>query len=436
MSEQLALYGGPKAKTTPNYPMYPGGLMIGEEERKEVLEVLDRKYLFRYYGPAEYPSKVRELEVEFAGMMGSQYALATNSCTSALITALTAVGVGPGSEVIVPGYTFFASAAAIVGAKAIPVVAEVDETLTLDPVDFERKITPYTKAVMPVHMRGVPCNMDRIMEIARKHDVKVVEDVAQAVGGTYKGKHLGTFGDCGCFSFQYHKMITAGEGGMVTTDDWLLLERSKGYHDTAACWRPERFGEERFQGELFCGVNYRMNELTGAVMLAQLRKLDGILADTRANQHMILDGIRKIQGITPRPVNDPEGDTGICIMFYLDDAEKVPEITAALQAEGIAASGRGRIAASTTTTHKNMPDWHVYDSWDHIINKGTPTPDGCPYTCPLYKGDAPSHYTKSMCPNTLSYLNRTVHLDIPAQMTKADCEMVIKGIRKVAAAML
>jgi dTDP-4-amino-4,6-dideoxygalactose transaminase len=435
-TEQLAIHGGPKAKTTPNFPMYPGGLEIGEEEKQEVLEVLERKYLFRYYGPQEYPSKVRQFEVEFSRKVGSEYALAVNSCTSALITSLIAIGVGPGCEVIVPGYTFFASAAAIVGAKAIPVVAEVDATLTLDPDDFERKITPHTKAVIPVHMRGVPCNMDRIMETARKHDIKVVEDVAQAVGGTYHGKHLGTFGDCGAYSFQYHKIITAGEGGMVVTGDWLTYQRAMGYHDTAACWRPERFGEERFAGELFCGVNYRMNELSGAVLLAQLRKLDPLLALMRRNQRIIIEGIQYVEGIRPRPVNDAEGDTGICVIFYLEDADKVPDFTAALRAEGVAAAGRSRIGASDTTSHQNMPDWHVYDSWDHIINQGTPTEDGCPFKCPLYKGDAPSRYAKDMCPNTLAYLNRSVHIDIPARMTEEDSVMVVKAIRKVADAML
>ncbi len=199
-TETLAIHGGQKAKTTPNYPMYPGGMEIGEEEKQQVLEVLDRKYLFRYYGPEQYPSKVRELETQFAAKVGSKYALAVNSCTSALITALVACGIGPGDEVIVPGYTFFASCAAIVAAKAIPVIAEVDETLTIDVDDIERKITPATKAILPVHMRGVPCDIDRIMALARKHNLKVIEDVAQAMGGTYKGKSLGTFGDCGCYS--------------------------------------------------------------------------------------------------------------------------------------------------------------------------------------------------------------------------------------------
>ncbi len=167
MSEKLAIYGGPKAKVTENYPMYPGGLEIGDEEKKQVLEVLDSKYLFRYYGPAGCESKVKRFETEFAKKMGVKYALATSSCHGALISALVACGIGPGDEVIVPGYTFFASCAAIVAAKAIPVIAEVDETLTIDPDDIEKKITPATKGMVVVHMRGVPCNMDRSWRLRR-----------------------------------------------------------------------------------------------------------------------------------------------------------------------------------------------------------------------------------------------------------------------------
>ncbi len=184
--EKLAIDGGPKAKTTPNIHMFPGGMEIGDEERAEIMEVLDHKYLFRYYGPEDFPSKVRQLEVDFASLIGTKYALAVNSCTSALISSLVACGVGPGDEVIVPGYTFFASAASILAAKAIPIIAEVDDSLTLDPADFEAKITPQTKAVIPVHMRGAPCDMDSVMAIARRHGIKVIEDVAQACGGSYR----------------------------------------------------------------------------------------------------------------------------------------------------------------------------------------------------------------------------------------------------------
>jgi len=421
--EKLAINGGPKAKSTPNFPMYPGGLEIGEEEKKQVLEVLDRKYLFRYYGPEQYPSKVRELELKFAGKVGSRFALAVNSCTSALITALVACGIGPGDEVIVSGYTFFASCAAIVAAKAIPVIAEVDESLTIDLQDVERKITPATKAILPVHMRGVPCDMDGLMALANKHQLKVIEDVAQAAGGTYKGRFLGTFGDCGCFSFQYHKIITAGEGGMVVTNDERLFDRCMGYHDTAACWRPDRFAEQRYEGELFCGVNYRMSELTGAVMLAQLSRLDGLLAAMRRNQQRIIGQVRMTPGIKLRPVYDPQGDVGICLMFYLDDPAKVPGFVAALQAEGVAAAG---------VFNAGIPDWHIYAHWQHVIEKKTPTPEGCPWSCPYHQG-TPVDYAVDMNPQTLAYLSRVVHLDLPSQMTLEDCDMIAKGINKVAA---
>jgi 8-amino-3,8-dideoxy-alpha-D-manno-octulosonate transaminase len=422
-TDTLAIHGGPKAKTTPNYPMYPGGMEIGEEEKQQVLEVLDRKYLFRYYGPEQYPSKVRELEMKFAARVGSKYALAVNSCTSALITALVGCGVGPGDEVIVSGYTFFASCAAIVAAKAIPVIAEVDETLTIDVDDIERKITPATKAILPVHMRGVPCDMDRIMALARKHNLKVIEDVAQAMGGTYKGKFLGTFGDCGCYSFQYHKIITAGEGGMVVTNDERLYDRCMGYHDTAACWRPDRFAGQRYEGELFCGVNYRMSELTGAVMLAQLGKLDALVGGMRRNQRRIAEKIRDLPGIRLRPLNDPDGDVAVCLIFYLDDASKVQPFVEALQAEGVPAAG---------VFNSGIPDWHIYAHWKHIIEKKTPTPEGCPWSCPYHKGES-VEYSVDMNPQTLDYLSRVIHLDIPPQMSLEDCDMIAHGIRKVAA---
>ena len=423
MSEKLAIYGGPKAKTTPNLPMYPGGLEIGDEEKKQVMEVLDNKYLFRYYGPAGCPSKVKQFEQEFAAKMGSKYALAVNSCTSALISALVACGIGPGDEVLVTGYTFFASCAAIVAAKAVPVVCEIDETLTMDPNDIEKKITPSTKAMVVVHMRGVPCDMDKIMAIAKKHNLKVVEDVAQALGGTYKGKYLGTFGDCGCFSFQYHKIITAGEGGMVITNDQRLYDRCMGYHDTAACWRPDRFAEQRYEGELFCGVNFRMNEMSGAVLLAQFGKLDRLLSLMRRNQQIIIDGIKDTKGIRVRPRNDDAGDTGICLMFYLDSKEKVAPFVEALKAEGVDAAG---------VFNSGIPDWHIYSHWKHVINKKTPTDEGCPYTCPYHKGPQ-VNYDPQMCPNTLEYLGKVVHLDIPAQMSEEDCKMIANAINKVAA---
>ncbi len=426
MSEQLAINGGPKAKTTRNFPMYPGGLEIGEEEKKQVLEVLDAKYLFRYYGPEGVQSKVRILENAFKKKMGAKHALATSSCTGALISSLVACGIGPGDEVIVTGYTFFASCAAIVAAKGIPVIAEVDKTLTMDPEDVERKITPATKAIVCVHMRGVPCNMDKIMDIARRHHLRVIEDCAQAIGAAYKGRQVGTFGDCGCFSFQYHKTITAGEGGMIITNDDILYDRCCSYHDTAACWRPDRFAGQRFEGELFCGSNYRMSELVGAVMVAQLGKLDRLNAAMRSHQRRIIEKIKNTKGIEVRPCNDPEGDTGICLMFYLDSSEKVGPFVKALQAEGVNAAG---------VFNSGIPDWHIYAHWKHVIQKKTASKVRCPWDCPFHS-DAPEvEYSENQNPKTIGYLGRVVHLDIPPQMTDEDCDMIAKAINKVAEAL-
>lgn len=424
--EKLAIEGGEPVKKSPNPPMYPGGLEIGEEEKKEVMEVLNAKYLFRYYGPQEAESKVGKLEEEFAKKMGVKHALATNACTSALIASMVAVGVGPGCEVIVPGYTFFASCASIVAARAIPVIAEVDDSLTLDPADFEAKITPQTKAVIPVHMRGAPCNMDAIMAIAKKHNIKVIEDVAQAMGGSYKGKRLGSFGDCGAYSLQYHKIITSGEGGMVTTNDERLYDRAQAWHDTAACWRPDRFGLPRYEGEVFPGENYRMGELAGAVALAQLRKLDWLLAGMRKNKKRIKDQIQNIEGLEFRRLNDAEGDTALALIMYLPKPEIAGKFAKALMAEGVGCHA---------IFNKSIPDWHISAHWKHIIDKVTATPEGCPYTCAFYKGTLPK-YSADMNPKTVALLEKSVHLDIPPQFSDEDCDLIAKAIQKVAKALL
>jgi dTDP-4-amino-4,6-dideoxygalactose transaminase len=425
--EDLAIHGGPKAKTSPNIAMFPGGLEIGEEEKREVMEVLDAKYLFRYYGPEEAPSKVKKLEEEYARYVGRKHCLAVNSCTSALICGLIAVGVEPGDEVIVPGYTFFASVAAVVAVKAIPVIAEVDKSLTLDPEDFEKKITPNTKAVIPVHMRGIPAKIDRIMEIAGRHNLKVVEDVAQANGGSFKGKKLGSFGDVGCFSLQFHKVITSGEGGVMVCDDDLYYTRAQAYHDVAACWRKDRFAPPEFEGEIFFGVNFRMSELTGAVALAQFRKLDTIVKRMQQNRSRIKEKVKGIPGLDFREVNDEGGDVAICLVLYLSDPESAREFGKALQAEGVEAG---------TIYDRSVPDWHIYAHWKMLMEKMMPSEKGCPFNCPMTPCGKEIKYTEDMCPNTLEWLSRTIHIDIPPQLTDEDCDQIAAAIEKVAAVLL
>lgn len=421
----LALYGGPKAKTTPNIPMFPGGLEIGDEEKKEVMEVLDNKYLFRYYGPSDSPSKVKAFEDGYATYLGTSHALALNSCTSALVSALVAIGVGPGDEVIVPAYTFFATCAAVVAARAIPIVAEVDRSLTMDPLDLERKISKRTKAIIPVHMRGMPAKIDRILEIARRHNLKVIEDVAQANGGSFKGKPLGSFGDAGCFSLQFHKTITSGEGGLLATSDDLLYTRAQAYHDVAACWRKDRFAPPEFAGEIFFGVNFRMSELTGAVALAQFRKLGSIVSRMQRNKKLIKDKLLGLKGLEFREVTDEAGDTATCLIFFLPKAEQVTAFTEALHAEGVEAGG---------IFNKGVPDWHMYPHWKMLIEKMMPTARGCPFNC-AESGPVPD-YDPDACPQTMGLLGRSVHLDIPPQMTEQDCLQIAEGIRKVAGVLL
>jgi 8-amino-3,8-dideoxy-alpha-D-manno-octulosonate transaminase len=275
-------------------------------------------------------------------------------------------------------------------------------------------------------MKGAPCKMDKIVKIAKKHNLRIVEDAAQACGGTYKGKYLGTFGDCGCFSFQYHKIITAGEGGMIVTGDDLLYDRAMAYHDTAACWRPDRFGSPRYEGEVFCGVNFRMGELYGAVMSAQLKKLDKLLNGMRKNKARIKNVIKDIKNLDFRELSDEKGDTAICLIFFLPTVEMTDKFAKALRAEGIPAGG---------IYNSGIPDWHIYAHWKHIIDKVTPTPEGCPYTCQYYKGPG-IKYSDDMCPKTLDWLSRSVQIDIPPQMTGEDCDMIAEGIRKVASAYL
>src|SRR5215213_9679655 len=271
-TDRLAIDGGPSARRNADPPMYPGGNLIGAEEEQAVLEVLRSKRLFRYYGPQPGPSKADELERAFAAHMGVPYAVAVSAGTAALMCGQAGVGIGPGDEVIVPAYTWIATASSVALMGAVPIIAEVDETLTLDPADVARKITPRTKAIIPVHMRGAPAQMDELLALARERGLRVIEDVAQADGGSYRGRRLGTLGDVGCFSLQFNKIITCGEGGVVVTSDESIYKRALMLNDTVGGLRNKIPAED-----ILVGMNFRMPELAGAVALVQLGRLDGLL---------------------------------------------------------------------------------------------------------------------------------------------------------------
>ena len=251
----------------------------GQEEIDEVTKVILSRQWFRTGSvPAGHLQEVERFEQEWAAKMGVPYALLlSGGGTAGLVCALAAIGIGPGDEVIVPAYTWLATATAVLTAGGIPVLAEVDETLGLDPIDFESKIGPHTRAVIPVHMSGRPANLEAILAIARKHGLKVIEDSCQMDGGSYKGKRTGTWGDVGVYSFNHYKIISAGgEGGCLVTSDRRLYERAFIYHDSGASFRP-RAGE--LQEPIFVAQQYRADEVMGAIARIQAQRLDGIIAD-------------------------------------------------------------------------------------------------------------------------------------------------------------
>ncbi|MBI4831214.1 MAG: aminotransferase class I/II-fold pyridoxal phosphate-dependent enzyme, partial [Candidatus Lindowbacteria bacterium] len=348
----------------------PGYFWIGDEEEREVMEVMRSHYLFRY-GDEKDPSfthKVKDLEAEVAKKFQSKYALAVTSGTAALITAMAAAGIGPGDEVIVPGYTFVASMSSIIFCSAVPVLAEVDESLTLDPHDVEKRITPHTRAILAVHMLGNSCDMEKLKHIAEAHKLLLIEDTAQAFGGTYRGKALGTMGAAGTYSFNFYKTINAGDGGLVVTNDDELYKQAFAYHDQGHL--PLRMGVE-IGNRAVIGQNFRMNEITAAVLLAQFRKLEKILERLRSLKSRLKEQIRDINGLQFRRLNDPQGDCCNVLTVFLPDKGTAEKAAERLGTITVARSG-----------------WHVYNNMEHILDMRTINPRSNPLKSEHYVGRA------------------------------------------------
>lgn len=416
-TSQLAVNGGTPAKQRPDPPMFPGGMVIAEEEEAAVLEVLRSKKLYRYRGMQGEPSsKVLQLEEAFAAHKGTKHAIAVTSGTAALICALHGVGIGPGDEVIVPAYTWVATAAAVLATGAVPIVAEVDDTLLLDPDDFARKITAYTKAVIPVHMRGTPAAMDEIMAVARKHELAVIEDTAQANGASYRGRQCGSIGDAGCYSLQFSKIITSGEGGLVTTSDATIYKRALMYHDVNGA-RAAGIPDD----ELLYSVNYRMPELMAAITLVQLGRIEGLLADIRTRKRMLKEGISDVakrKGIQFRRLTDPDGEAGISCVFFMATPELADKVVQAIRCENIGAH---------VLYQPERHDYHIYAHWTPVLEQRVWSTAGNPYTW----ANREISYSKDMCPQSLDYLGRAVHLNVSPLLSNEDLEETIEGVNRV-----
>jgi dTDP-4-amino-4,6-dideoxygalactose transaminase len=374
--------------------------LIGEDEIQEVLEVLRGGYLFRYgvsAGPDAEPrfkGKVCQCEQEIARYAGVRYGVAVNSGTSALLAALVGLGIGPGDEVIVPGFTFIASISSIVYAKAIPVLAEIDETFNLDPEDVKRKITPLTKAIMAVHMMGNPARLDELKQIADEHGIALLEDCAQAFGATYKGRVAGSIGKAGTYSFNVYKTITSGDGGMVVTDDEEVYRRAFAFHDQGHS--PLRTGVEIGERPFF-GLDFRFTELQAAVLIAQFRKLPQLLKRLHENKRRYKTLIGDLPGLRFREIADEQGECATMLTLILPSAEIAQRIASELGTKVVARAG-----------------WHVYNNMEQLLQLRTATAVPCPFSClPHYAQEHREiRYWKGMLPQTDALLERALNISI------------------------
>lgn len=382
-------------------PMFPGGNRIGSEEADRVAKVIRAKRLFRYYGVTDGPSEADAVERAFESRLGVRHATAVASGTAALSAGLAALGTGPGDEVIVPAYTWISTAAAVLALGAIPIMADIDDSLTVDPADVEARITDRTQVIVPVHMRGAPADMNTIMKLADRHQLAVLEDAAQALGATYDGRWLGTIGDVGAYSLQFNKMITCGEGGVVVTEDDAAHERAVMYHDVGASKRPGVGAE----GALV-GVNARMGEMEAAVALVQLGRLEGIVCDARRNQaalrERLTDAVSRA-GAEFRRATDDGGDAGIALVVFCPTAE---------QAERVVTQA---CSAGTPVTRLYDPDaidYHVVAHWVPILRKG-----GWSERTPWDLAGTDVDYSTDQWSRSLDLLARAVHVDVSPDLT-------------------
>jgi 8-amino-3,8-dideoxy-alpha-D-manno-octulosonate transaminase len=338
----------------------PGYELWSDKERKEVNDVLETGILMRYGfdGPRKGIWKSKELETAISETFGCQYAQLTSSGTAALTTALSALGIGYGDEVITPSFTFVASFEAVLSVGAIPVLVDVDDTLTLNPEAVRNAITPKTKAVMPVHMCGSMADMDALIAICKEHQLILLEDACQSIGGSYKGKMLGTIGDAGTFSFDFVKTMTCAEGGVVMTNREDLYIKSDGYTDHGHDHKGADRGADLHP---FIGYNYRISELHAAVGLAQIKRLPEFLAQQKKNNLQLKSILSQVPEISFRRIPDPAGDSYSFISWFLPTAELTKAVVAEMKAQGI-------LAGNFYWFDNN---WHYIRKWDHLKNAVT-----------------------------------------------------------------
>ncbi len=381
-------------------------------------------FLGNYYSGLK-ETKVQAFERAARDVFGVPHAIGLNSGTAALHSAFVAAGVGAGKEVITSAIGFYATAAAIVSARGVPVFCDVDASMHMDPAKLEPLITERTVAIAPTHVMGGVCNMEAIMKVARKHKLKVVEDCAQSCGARYKGRLVGTFGDIGCFSISSYKIVGGGEGGLLITHGERLWERASQVAECGGLWRPDRFAPPRYEGELFSGTNYRMSELEAAVDVVQMRRMPETAKRSNAVKLRVVRALKRFREIGPQRANDPQGELGYRLAFYPETIELGEKIVKALNAEGVSCGMRGR---------HGSPDWHIYHGMYPITMRAANGPD-CSFACPHYTdAGGKAEYGRGDCPIADDLFDRAVCIGLNQWCSARDCANIAKAINKVLAA--
>lgn len=333
----------------------PGFESFDGEEQKQIQDVMDSGIIMRYNFDALRNNhwKAKELEQQIAQSLQIKHVHLTNSGTTALITAFRALGIHAGDEIIMPTFTFVASFEAVLFAGAIPVLADVDDTLTLSPDSVEKAITPRTKAIMPVHMCGAMADMDALKSIAKKHQLFLIEDACQATGATYKGIPLGTIGDIGCLSFDFVKTVTCGEGGAVLTNDRKVYELAEQFSDHGH----DHVGNDRgAENHPVTGLNFRISELHAAVGLGQWKKLDGFIRKQKEIKQLIKTRLKESAATGFRRIPDEDGDNASFLSLILKDETTAKKLAAGLKENKIASA------------YWYDNNWHYVRKWEHFKN--------------------------------------------------------------------
>lgn len=391
----------------------PGFEIFGDEERKEVQDVLDTGVLFRYGfdGVRKGHWKAKTFESELAKRVGVGYCHLCSSGTAALCIALAACGIGAGDEVVVPPFTFIATIEAILGAGAVPVFSEIDETLCLDPGSIESVLTPRTKAVMPVHMCGAMAHIEEIQNLCDQKGLVLIEDACQSLGATFNGKSVGTFGQVGCFSFDPVKTITCGEGGAVVTDDNEIYTLADAYADHGH----DHIGNDRgLEDHPILGTNYRISELNAAVGLAQLKKLDFILEKQKLNKKVIKEALARFPEISFRDIPDSKGDSATFLSFFLPNESQARNAAASLGNAGV-----------DSCFYWYANNWHYIRQWDHF--KRFKSPSRLPITL---IGEIPE-YEKMQLPKSDGIMSRNISMLIKLSWTEEELARRIEKITDV-----